>query len=175
MRDHDRSDVCMIILTTGVINSFRLHLVLFFVDSAVLFFFSSSRRRHTRLQGDWSSDVCFFSSRRRHTRLQGDWSSDVCSSDLTDSTVPRALGRTPSTRSARRCCDAWTRAAASVTSRLSWSSASRSPAAAPVESARAASASRFWLRQAQIGTRSPKKAEKKSGSLNVPANGGRYP
>src|SRR2546426_2689007 len=31
----------------------------------------------------WCS-VCFFffSSRRRHTRLQGDWSSDVCSSDL---------------------------------------------------------------------------------------------
>src|SRR3989454_12317257 len=32
------------------------------------------------------SRVClffFFSSRRRHTRLQGDWSSDVCSSDLT--------------------------------------------------------------------------------------------
>src|SRR2546426_9189314 len=28
--------------------------------------------------------ICFFfSSRRRHTRLQGDWSSDVCSSDLT--------------------------------------------------------------------------------------------
>src|SRR5205807_4737216 len=26
-------------------------------DSVVLFFFSS-RRRHTRLQGDWSSDVC---------------------------------------------------------------------------------------------------------------------
>src|SRR5256885_11025036 len=26
----------------------------------------------------------FFSSRRRHTRLQGDWSSDVCSSDLSD-------------------------------------------------------------------------------------------
>src|SRR6202161_2475767 len=27
--------------------------------------------------------VCvFFSSRRRHTRLSGDWSSDVCSSDL---------------------------------------------------------------------------------------------
>src|SRR5688500_20256030 len=24
----------------------------------------------------------FLSSRRRHTRLQGDWSSDVCSSDL---------------------------------------------------------------------------------------------
>src|SRR5256885_17138354 len=28
--------------------------------------------------------VFFFSSRRRHTRLQGDWSSDVCSSDLRD-------------------------------------------------------------------------------------------
>src|SRR5256885_8780981 len=26
--------------------------------------------------------LVFFSSRRRHTRLQGDWSSDVCSSDL---------------------------------------------------------------------------------------------
>src|SRR2546426_11487329 len=45
----------------------------------------------------------FFSSRRRHTRLQGDWSSDVCSSDLTpknqtyyavyyDSTVTNARG-----------------------------------------------------------------------------------
>src|SRR5256885_10761431 len=29
----------------------------------------------------------FFSSRRRHTRLQGDWSSDVCSSDLDESLV----------------------------------------------------------------------------------------
>src|SRR5256885_5409626 len=28
------------------------------------------------------SSFFFFSSRRRHTRLQGDWSSDVCSSDL---------------------------------------------------------------------------------------------
>src|SRR5256885_3347035 len=26
-------------------------------------------------------EAFFFSSRRRHTRLQGDWSSDVCSSD----------------------------------------------------------------------------------------------
>src|SRR6478735_298983 len=31
----------------------------------------------------WVMLSCFFfSSRRRHTRLQGDWSSDVCSSDL---------------------------------------------------------------------------------------------
>src|SRR2546426_1568918 len=37
-----------------------------FVDRspyAMLFiFFFSSRRRHTRLQGDWSSDVCLFRS-----------------------------------------------------------------------------------------------------------------
>src|SRR5256885_4513472 len=32
--------------------------------------------------------VFFFSSRRRHTRLQGDWSSDVCSSDLRRWTLP---------------------------------------------------------------------------------------
>src|SRR5256885_4498460 len=39
------------------------------------------------MQVVWSIDIVlsaffFFSSRRRHTRLQGDWSSDVCSSDL---------------------------------------------------------------------------------------------
>src|SRR5256885_8476437 len=33
----------------------------------------------------------FFSSRRRHTRLQGDWSSDVCSSDLTRGHYPAPL------------------------------------------------------------------------------------
>src|SRR5256885_3714175 len=37
----------------------------------------------------------FFSSRRRHTRLQGDWSSDVCSSDLAlrlaEVLIPRQL------------------------------------------------------------------------------------
>src|SRR6266446_9449257 len=32
----------------------------------------------------WFRFFFFFSSRRRHTRLQGDWSSDVCSSDLTE-------------------------------------------------------------------------------------------
>src|SRR5256885_16019502 len=40
----------------------------------------------------------FFSSRRRHTRLQGDWSSDVCSSDLSR----RHPGRGP--RAARQSC-----------------------------------------------------------------------
>src|SRR5437762_6549856 len=32
----------------------------------------------------------FFSSRRRHTRYIGDWSSDVCSSDLVESLIPVA-------------------------------------------------------------------------------------
>src|ERR687898_979463 len=32
----------------------------------------------------FATSFFFFSSRRRHTRLQGDWSSDVCSSDLTN-------------------------------------------------------------------------------------------
>src|SRR5256885_7315755 len=34
------------------------------------------------LEAEECVGVFFFSSRRRHTRLQGDWSSDVCSSDL---------------------------------------------------------------------------------------------
>src|SRR3989454_3215993 len=39
------------------------------------------------------SGLCFFfSSRRRHTRLQGDWSSDVCSSDLHDTAIVAAIG-----------------------------------------------------------------------------------
>src|SRR2546426_3486215 len=35
----------------------------------------------------------FFSSRRRHTRLQGDWSSDVCSSDLAMIEIERVMRR----------------------------------------------------------------------------------
>src|SRR5437867_4660667 len=54
--------------------------------------------------------VVFFSSRRRHTRSYGDWSSDVCSSDL--GAALRAHRRTrpvcvcsrrPTSSSARRC------------------------------------------------------------------------
>src|SRR5256885_4851852 len=37
----------------------------------------------------------FFSSRRRHTRLQGDWSSDVCSSDLLDTQLFHPTRRDP--------------------------------------------------------------------------------
>src|SRR5688572_29749763 len=36
----------------------------------------------------------FFSSRRRHTRFDCDWSSDVCSSDLLTKTVEKALEMT---------------------------------------------------------------------------------
>src|SRR2546426_525868 len=43
----------------------------------------------------WIATDFFFSSRRRHTRLQGDWSSDVCSSDLRR---PRSVGGSVRTR-----------------------------------------------------------------------------
>src|SRR6267154_4460808 len=35
--------------------------------------------------------IFFFSSRRRHTRWTGDWSSDVCSSDLPRQQKPKTL------------------------------------------------------------------------------------
>src|SRR5690348_463529 len=44
---------------------------------------------------DGRREVFFFSSRRRHTRWTGDWSSDVCSSDLgtcSFTALARALG-----------------------------------------------------------------------------------
>src|SRR5258706_5650686 len=47
------------------------------------------------------SFVFFFSSRRRHTRLVSDWSSDVCSSDLPASRAappPRGARRDPGNR-----------------------------------------------------------------------------
>src|SRR5256885_11793348 len=40
------------------------------------------RRGGARTSREFAASLFFFSSRRRHTRLQGDWSSDVCSSDL---------------------------------------------------------------------------------------------
>src|SRR5690348_18339945 len=39
------------------------------------------------------SVLFFFSSRRRHTRWTGDWSSDVCSSDLIVRNLHRYAGR----------------------------------------------------------------------------------
>src|SRR5256885_2735981 len=55
----------------------------------------------SRLSG-WRKRVFtafFFSSRRRHTRLQGDWSSDVCSSDLKLSTPDKLTSRKNELRS----------------------------------------------------------------------------
>src|SRR5256885_4576048 len=50
------------------------------------------------------SHTFFFSSRRRHTRLQGDWSSDVCSSDLSvDSSFGIRGSRSKSTKSFSWC------------------------------------------------------------------------
>src|SRR5437762_10732178 len=42
--------------------------------------------------------VFFFSSRRRHTRYIGDWSSDVCSSDLARALSDHLIPRTPAYR-----------------------------------------------------------------------------
>src|SRR2546426_4255693 len=48
--------------------------------------------------------VFFFSSRRRHTRLQGDWSSDVCSSDLGRARVLLGVTSELSGRTDQRGC-----------------------------------------------------------------------
>src|SRR6266487_2170130 len=49
-----------------------------------------------RSEGGELAVACFFfSSRRRHTRWTGDWSSDVCSSDLAILAAERPF---------RRCC-----------------------------------------------------------------------
>src|SRR6266446_9242644 len=49
-----------------------------------------SRSLRSNSASESCPSVVFFSSRGRHTRLQGDWSSDVCSSDLA-----AALAQTP--------------------------------------------------------------------------------
>src|SRR5256885_12985331 len=56
--EHNR-EVTKIIASIGAIRSLVL---------PRLFFFFSSRRRHTRLQGDWSSDVCSSDLPLRHRR-----------------------------------------------------------------------------------------------------------
>src|SRR5438093_9905434 len=58
-------------LVLHVLLVYCLFLSCFFIDSFFLFFFIS-----------FFFFFFFFSSRRRHTRLVSDWSSDVCSSDL---------------------------------------------------------------------------------------------
>src|SRR6266850_5277937 len=46
-----------------------------------------------RLMNEYLCFCFFFSSRRRHTRLQGDWSSDVCSSDLGPQRLAQEMGK----------------------------------------------------------------------------------
>src|SRR5262249_58950144 len=85
--------------------------------------------------GDYTLLFFFFSSRRRHTRLVSDWSSDVCSSDLARINRPARLNR-PASRlaalSARRLLSALPvslKAATDVrvqTNPTSWWTASRS-------------------------------------------------
>src|SRR5256885_3430453 len=60
----------------------------------------------------------FFSSRRRHTRLQGDWSSDVCSSDLCRWSAPRRSRHSACT--ARRRSAGSARASGPTRRRPSW-------------------------------------------------------
>src|SRR5688572_33275964 len=57
------------------------------------------------LEVKWSDYMCyvklfFFSSRRRHTRFDCDWSSDVCSSDLRARHGHQALPAVPARRTA---------------------------------------------------------------------------
>src|SRR5438094_1756225 len=49
--------LCLLSWLVAVVVDF-LDLLLFFFDYLCVFFFFSSRRRHTRSYGDWSSDVC---------------------------------------------------------------------------------------------------------------------
>src|SRR5688500_15339932 len=54
--------------------------------------------REARYEREHPPYCFFFSSRRRHTRLQGDWSSDVCSSDLS----PASCGSSETVRPSHR-------------------------------------------------------------------------
>src|SRR5205085_5001401 len=107
------------------------------------------------------SNFFFFSSRRRHTRFDCDWSSDVCYSDLTwsrpaaPSTRPgcarTCAGGSPRTWSPRRWCR-WTR------SRLppaeSWTAAPSPPPRPPAAAARARSPGARWRRASRRSGRS---------------------
>src|SRR5256886_13127521 len=48
--------------------------------------------RHGFREGRFRRFLFFFSSRRRHTRFDCDWSSDVCSSDLFEAVDPGTGG-----------------------------------------------------------------------------------
>src|SRR6266581_6458663 len=58
-----------------------------------------AERNLSKIRDRWmEQSAFFFSSRIRHTRWTGDWSSDVCSSDLSAGCTPRC---TPTRRTGR--------------------------------------------------------------------------
>src|SRR5256885_3697309 len=63
-----------------VLNSFSPQVEMASIDEAYLDMTGTERLHGPPLRAAHALHL-FFSSRRRHTRLQGDWSSDVCSSD----------------------------------------------------------------------------------------------
>src|SRR5262249_58995834 len=76
---------------------------------------------HWRLARHWVDGAFFFfSSRRRHTRLVSDWSSDVCSSDLRCAGAPsrgprrRAWSTKRRARRRRAPAPAWPRRRAQI-------------------------------------------------------------
>src|SRR5205807_6829346 len=92
---HDISYLIIVILENISLNSLTFYF--FFVYFVFLFFFFFFYFFFFFLL--FLFFFFFFSSRRRHTRLQGDWSSDVCSSDL-----PSAKQKIVRARLARRRC-----------------------------------------------------------------------
>src|SRR5256886_5504353 len=87
-------------------------------------------------------DRFFFSSRRRHTRFDCDWSSDVCSSDLASRSSAPAMCNA----SSRRPASAIASAANPVEKALLLTSASPSPAASRVPRKRWCAMSAFGAR-----------------------------
>src|SRR5216683_6385179 len=70
-------------------------------------FLTADGRANLTVQSVPNDANFFFSSRRRHTRSDRDWSSDVCYSDLPSNRLPdRHAHRTP--RPSRRCSRAET-------------------------------------------------------------------
>src|SRR5256886_10691098 len=65
MQTMTRSNLCTYVLTSMMMRS-AAHLS--GVNSVLIFFFFSSRRRHTRFDCDWSSDVCSSDLRLRAPR-----------------------------------------------------------------------------------------------------------
>src|SRR5258706_10390888 len=73
-----------------------------------VFFQAENGLRYWSVTG-FQSCAFFFSSRRRHTRLVSDWSSDVCSSDLHQGCPRVSQIRAGRDRGRRRLChNPWT-------------------------------------------------------------------